>query len=272
MWKQIKLLGRDNLLSKQIRPRLKEGKGFVLTGAHGSGKTAILEWVKGNVGGGKVSMVSATSTVKEIMQQICIDWNLEVKNDEGKVVGKTRWQVVWMENAIMQVSDGWLLVDDVHRVAPALLRRLKLLRDRVQIIAAGVPPFQREELRRLLWGLPEIKVGLLPKEDMTRIARAAVPLLASRTPIIDAVHAARGLPGQLIHALRGEVTPDAAKVQGEEIDISPIFLVVIALVMVTRYLAVGMESTSLYLLGGLGMAAGLIIRFYLFRGMETPRR
>lgn len=96
----------------------------------------------------------------------------------------------------MQVSDGWLLVDDVHRVAPALLRRLKLLRDRVKIIAAGVPPFQREELRRVLWGLPEIKVGLLPKEDMTRIAQAVVPLLASKTPIIDAVHAARGLIGQ----------------------------------------------------------------------------
>ena len=217
-------------------------------------------------------MISATSTVKEIMQKICIDWKLEVKNDEGKIVGKTRWQVLWMERAILQVNDGWLLVDDVHRVTPALLRRLKLLRDRVQIIAAGVPPFQREELRRLLWGLPEIKVGPLPQEDMTRIAQAAAPLLSSRTPVVEAVHAARGLPGQLIHALRGEVTPNAAKVSGEEIDISPIFLIVIAVLMLTRDMAVGMESTSLYMLGGFGIAIGLIIRFYMFRGMETQKR
>lgn len=271
MWKKIKLLGKDKLLSRQVRPRLKEGKGFVLTGTHGAGKTAILEWIKENVGG-KVSMVSATSTVKEILQQICIDWSLEVKNDEGKVVGKTRWQVTWMERAVLQVSDGWLLVDDIHRVAPALLRRLKLLRDRVKIIAAGVPPFQREELRRVLWGLPEIKVGPLPQEDMTRIAQAAVPLLESRTSVIDAVHAARGLPGQLINALRGEVTPESAKVKGEEIDISPILLIVVCLLMVTRYIAAGIESTSLYVLGGFGMAAGLIIRFYMFRGMETRRR
>jgi type II secretory pathway predicted ATPase ExeA len=149
MWKQIKLLGRDNILSRQIRPRLKEGKGFVLTGTHGVGKTAVLEWIAVNAGD-KVSMISATSTVKEIMLQICMDWKLEVKNDEGKIVGKTRWQVIWMERAILQVKDGWLLVDDIHRVTPALLRRLKLLRDRVKIIAAGVPPFQREELRRLL--------------------------------------------------------------------------------------------------------------------------
>lgn len=271
MWKQIKLLGRDKLLSRQVRPRLKEGKGFVLTGTHGVGKTAILGWIKENVGG-KVSMISATNTVKEILQQICDDWSLEVKNEEGKIIGKTKWQVAWMERAVLRETDGWLLVDDIHRVAPALLRRLKLLRDRVRIIAAGVPPFQREELRRMLWGLPEIKVGPLPQEDMKRIAQAAVPLLGSRTPIIDAVHAARGLPGQLLNALRGEVTPEAAKVQGEEIDISPIFLVGIGLLMVTRYLAVGMESTSLYMLGGFGMAAGLIVRFYLFRGMETRKR
>lgn len=271
MWKDIKLLGRDRLLSRQVRPRLKEDKGFVLTGTHGAGKTAILEWVKENAGG-KVCMVSATSTVKEVMQQICTDWHLEVKNDEDKVVGRTRWQVAWMERAILQVTNCWLLVDDIHRITPALLRRLKLLRDRVKIVAAGVPPFQREELRRVLWGLPEVKVGPLPKEDMMRIAQAAVPLLGSRTPAIDAVHAARGLPGQLINALRGEVTPDSAKVQGEEIDISPVFLIVVAMLMITRYVAVGMESTSLYIIGGFGMGIGLIVRFYMFRGMEARKR
>jgi hypothetical protein len=177
-----------------------------------------------------------------------------------------------MERAILQQTNCWLLVDDIHRITPALLRRLKLLRDRVKVVAAGVPPFQREELRRVLWGLPEVKVGPLPKEDMLRIAQAAVPLLGSRTAAIDAVHAARGLPGQLINALRGEVTPDSAKVQGEEIDISPVFLIVVAMLMITRYVAVGLESTSLYIIGGFGMGIGLIVRFYMFRGMEARKR
>ena len=107
---------------------------------------------------------------------------------------------------------------------------------------------------------------------MNRIAIAAAPILESRTPIEEAVHASRGIPGQLIHALRGEVTPEAAKVSGEEIDLSPVLLVGLAAVMVTRYVAIGLESTSLYMLGGLGMGIGLIVRFYLFRGMETQRR
>lgn len=271
MWKQTKLLGRDRLLSREIRPRVKDGKGFVLTGTHGAGKTALLEWIHEKISG-KISMVSATSTVKEILSQICSDWGLEVKDDEGAVKGRSRWQVAWMERAILQVCEGWVLIDDIHRVTPAQLRRFKLLRDRVRIIAAGVPPFRRAELRRMLWGLPEVQIKPLPKEEMTRIARAAVPLLESRTPIADAVHASRGLPGQLMHALRGEVTPEAAKVHGEEIDLSPVLLIGLAMVMVTRYIAIGLESTSLYILGGLGMGVGLIVRFYLMRGMENGRR
>jgi len=265
------LLGRDKLLIKEIRPRLKENRGFVLTGSHGSGKTAILEWIHEHVQK-NISMVSAESTIKEMLFQICSDWDLVVLDDEGATRGKSKWQVSWMERALLQVTDKWLLVDDIHRVTPAQLRRLKLLRDRVRIIAAGVPPFKREELRRMLWGLPAIQIKPLPTEDMNRIAIAAVPLLESRTPIADAVHASRGIPGQLINSLRGEVTPEARKVAGEEIDLSPVILIGLAGVMITRYVAIGIESTSLYMLGGMGMGVGLIVRFYLFRGMEAQKR
>ncbi len=273
MWQQTGLLGRDYLLAKQIMPRLREGRGFVLTGRHGSGKTAILEWIRENhPAAERLALVSAGSTVKEILVEICLTWGLEVKDDEGKVRGKTRWQVAWLERAVLAQKEGWLMIDDIHQAPPALLRRLKLLRDRVTIIGAGVPPFRREELRRLLWGLPELQIKPLQTKEMTRIAKAAAPILQSRTPVDEAVHAARGLPGQLMAALRGEVTPEAAKVRGEEIDLSPLLLIVLAGVMVTRYIAVGLESTSLYMLGGLGMGMGLIVRFYLFRGMDNRRR
>lgn len=264
-------MGRDYLLSRQVTPRIKEGRGFVLTGRHGSGKTAILEWIVQNTPG-KIVLVSAANTVKEILTEICVAWKIEVQDDTGKVRGRTSWLSTWMERAVLKQTEGLLLIDDIHQAPPALLRRLKLLRDRVTIIAAGVPPFKREELRRLLWGLPEIHVKSLATSDMTRIAHAAAPFLQSRTPVADAVHAARGMPGQLIAALRGEITPESAKVQGEELDISPLLLVVFAGVMMIRYLAHGLESSSLYMLGGIGMALGIVFRFYVFRGMENRRR
>ncbi|HIQ37399.1 MAG TPA: ATP-binding protein [Desulfocapsa sulfexigens] len=268
MWRQINLLGRDRVLSEKIRPRLREKRGFLLTGQHGIGKTALLEW-SAEQAVGKVAFVSATWTVKEIMMAICLGWKLEIKNNDGVVVSKSKYQVAWMEQEILQQSGCWLFVDDIHLVQPSVIRRLKILRDRCHIVAAGVPPFKKEELRRLLWGLADIRIKPLPKAELTRIATLVAPLVASRTPVPEAVNAARGNPGQLMHAMRGEVTPDTAKVKGEEIDISPVLMLVLVCVMCTRYIAIGLESTSLYMLGGLGMGLGLVFRFFLFKGMKT---
>jgi adenylate kinase len=267
MWRQTKLLGRDSVLSLKIRPRLREKIGFVITGQHGIGKTALLEWAFDQAKG-KKAFVSATWTVKEIMVKICDQWGLEVKNDTDEKVPRSRWQVAWMERAILAESGHWIFVDDLHVVTPAVLRRLKILRDRCLIVGAGVPPFKREELRRLLWGLPDIALKPLQKKDLKRIAVAAAPLIQTHTPLEDAIHASRGIPGQLMHALKGEVTPETTKVKGEEIDISPVLILVLVCVMATRYIAIGLESTSLYVLGGVGMAAGLFFRFFLYKGIK----
>ena len=267
MWQEIGLLGRDNLLQRQIRPRLREKKGFVLTGQHGIGKTALLEWCAEHCPG-KKALVSATWTLKEMLQQICLDWGLQVVNDEGEPVPKSKWRVPWMYNAVLAESGCWILIDDIHRITPATLQKLKPVRDRCLFICAGVPPFKKEELRRLLWGLKYVDVKPLKNKEMSRIGSRAAPLIATSTPIPDAVHASRGIPAHLFHSLRGEVTPEAAKTREEEIDISPVLLVGLALIMSLRYLARGIDSSSLYLLSGLGMAGAVIFRFYLYKGMR----
>jgi hypothetical protein len=128
--------------------------------------------------------------------------------------------------------------------------------------------FKKEELRRLLWGLKYVDVKPLKNKEMSRIGRRAAPLIGTTTLIPDAVHASRGIPAHLFHSLRGEVTPEAAKTREEEIDISPVLLVGLAMVMGLRYLARGIDSNSLYLLSGLAMAGAVIFRFYLFKGMR----
>lgn len=269
MWRDVRLIGRDRLLSDQIRPRLREKKGFLLTGQHGIGKSALLEWAS-DYAPGKAAFVSSTWTVKEILKGICQDWELEVVNDDGEAMSRTRWQVAWMEQAIYTcgATTNWLLIDDIHQATPAVLRRLKVLRDRCLIVGAGVPPFRREELRRIMWGLPMIEVKPLNKADMMRLGIAAAPLIGTRTSVTEAVHAARGIPGQLMHALRGEVTPDNTKTKGEEIDISPLLLLVVVAIMAFRYVGRGLDSPSLTMLGGFGMAAALIVRMVLFKGMS----
>ena len=269
MWQKIGLLGRDKLLMNQITPHRKERKGFVLVGQHGIGKTALLEWCKVNATG-KTALISASWTVREILRRICEDWQLQVFNEDGTLVAKSRWQVPQMYAAVLAESGHWLLIDDLQEATPAVLRKLKPLRDRFLFGCAGVLPFKKNELRRMLWGLRQIDVKPLDNHTMQRIAKLAAPIIQTTTPLSDAVHAARGIPAHLLHSLRGEVTPESIKTEAEEIDISPVLMIGLACIMALRYVARGFEdSTGMVMLGGLGMAFAVIYRFYLFKGMRN---
>jgi hypothetical protein len=112
MWRKTKLLGRDNILALKIRPRLREKRGFIITGQHGIGKTALLEWSADHAPG-KVAFVSATWTVKEILTAICEGWNLEVKNSENEPVARSRWQVAWMEDVILKQIELNILITKI---------------------------------------------------------------------------------------------------------------------------------------------------------------
>jgi hypothetical protein len=268
MWQKVGLLGRDKLLMNEVRPKLREKRGFVLTGQHGVGKTALLEWCKKHIPD-NVSFVSASWTIKEILQHICIDWQVEILDDNGAVLPKSKWQVLDMYNAILALSGNWLIIDDIHQAAPAMIRKLKPFRDRFVFICAGILPFRKDELKRLLYGLKYVDVKPIENKDMFRIAEISAPLLKTDIPISDAVHAARGIPAYLFNIFNGEVTPEAIRTDIEEIDISPVLMIGLVFVMALRYIAKGYEdSTGMVMTGGLGMAVALIFRFYLFKGMR----
>ena len=67
---------------------------------------------------------------------------------------------------------------------------------------------------------------------------------------------------------RGEVEETQPRVQGEELDLSPLLLLGVCVLVACRYLGVGLSETDLYLIGGFGMGAVVFIRFLLMRGMK----
>jgi len=65
--------------------------------------------------------------------------------------------------------------------------------------------------------------------------------------------------------LGNEIEDTSERVEGEEHDISWTLLVLVAVIVSVRYIGMGLGRFDLYVLGGLFMALGLIVRFFLFK-------
>jgi len=267
MWKKIGLIGRDRLLKREIYPRVRNKRPFVLAGPAGVGKTALLEWCHDHASGRK-ALLSCTWTVKENLQQICRGFELPVEDEEGKERSVSRASVAMLERAVFRAGAGILFVDDLDRATPALLRRLKPLSEHHVMVAAGKPPFRKEEVKRLTWGMAEIRVHPLSGKYRRELASLCTRHFGSGLSPEEVASASRGIPGRIVAMSRGEVETRSARVEGEEIDISPVFLLGICSLVAIRYIAVGLGSTDLYILGGLGMGLGAFARFFLFKGFS----
>lgn len=267
MWQKIGLVGRDNLLKTEIWPRVKNPKPFLLLGPAGIGKTALLEWAYEHCKGPKAYM-SAVNTVRENLQAICRGWDLEIIDEEGKHKPISRASLALLEKAVFKADPGVLFLDEFDKATPAFIRRLKPLAERHTLIAAGKPNFKKEELKRLTWGMAEIKVPPLQPKDRLELAHRLVKHFGSPIAPSEVATASRGFPARILALCRGEVETHSVKVEGEELDLSPIFLLGLAGLVAVRYIAVGLESTDLYILGGLGMGLGVFARFFLYRGMS----
>jgi len=267
MWQKIGMIGRDGILKRQIYPRVRAGKPFVLVGPAGIGKTALLEWAFEHARG-KKAYLSCSMTVKENMQEICRGWQLDVLDEDGKKKGVTKASLALLEKAAFRASPGLIFLDELERATPALLRRLKALYERHTIMAAGRPPFRKEDIKRLTWGMAEIRVPPLGAGARMRLSDQVTRHFGSAVPASEIASASRGYPGRIVAMSRGEVETRSARVSGEEIDLSPVFLLAICSLVAVRYIAVGLGSTDLYIIGGLGMGLGAFARFFLFRGFS----
>ena len=268
MWQETGLLGRDRLLNLEIYPRARGKKPpFLLTGPLGVGKSGIFEWAYQNANGRK-ALVSAAFTVKEILVGVCLGWGLSLERD-GKKLRPERATISILEHAVMQQEEGKIFLDDIQRSTPALLRRLKVWRERFTVYGCGVPPFNKEELKRLLWGLKEISVGPLDEADRLKLAQRVCINIGSDKSPLEISQASRGFPGRIVAMALGEVEHASPRVRGEEVDLSPVLILLLVGVVALRYIGIGLSDTSLYILGGLGMGAVIFFRFFLWRGMSN---
>jgi hypothetical protein len=267
MFREIGMIGRDTILQKEIYSRCKGKKApFLLSGIRGVGKTAILRWAY-EKGKEPKAFISASYSVKENLMKIAKNWNLEIK-DGDKKISLARAKLSELENAIFRQTKGAIYIDDIQRATPALLRRFKVWRERFNVFCAGVPPFNKEELKRNLWGLSEIEIKPIDKEHRLTLAQKACTFYGSTHLPTEIAHNSRGYPGRIIAMAKGTIDVETQRVKGEELDLSPVLLVFIVGLVVIRFVGRGLDDTALYILGGFGMGLAIFIRFFLYRGMK----
>ena len=263
MWKAIGLIGRDKLLQKDITPGIIQKHPFFLNGQKGVGKTALLQWAYEKTKERK-AYFSATETVKEMLITIAAQWHLQIVN-QGKAVSPEKAQLSVLEKAVAQVDSGILFIDDINKATPTKIRRFRQWKERFTLYVAGSPPY-REDLKQILWGLKEIEVKPIPKEERERLARLMCTHHGAALMIEDVARESRGIPGRMMAmALGNQIDRSSERVKEEEIDISWTILFVIVAIAATRYIGMGLGRIDLYILGGIFMGFGLLLRFFLYK-------
>lgn len=260
----IGLVGRKGLLERKVKPRIDKGYRFVLNGKRGSGKTALLE-ASFDLCTDRKCLTSAQKALGDMLRQIVRDWEIEVDCEKSKP------SVEEMRRAILQSAGNTLFVDDLEFAgsASSKIEFLKAAAERHRLIGAinGKP---KEKIKPLYAKLgKEIYVQELSREDATRLAERVVMHFGSTLEAKQIVNSAHGLPDKVVtYASTNEIRRDEIREREDEIDIAPVFLFLMAGVMIFRYLGRVTESTDFVLLGGIGMLGLLVARGVYQKGKE----
>ncbi len=255
---EMKLIGQDKLLLKEIYPRIRKYKPFVIVGQRGIGKSSILTWSYSHYPGEKV-YISCRDAYGQILRKIA---------ESQGTNGVARKRNVDIEKEVIKGKRIALFLDDIERATPKFIGLLTSLNETWEIYMSGVEPF-REEMKRILWGKTKVKVYPIDKKDRLRLADTCIQDTGTLVDRNTIAVESRGVPGRAWAVARGEpLKEDSERVEGEEINIAPVLLIVVAAVMILRYVGLGMGERDLYVMGGIGMGAAIFIRYFFYEAMK----
>ena len=252
---EIVLIGRDKLLKREIYPRLKRPKPFVLTGQRGIGKSRILQWAFHHFNGLKIYQSGRQSYAAFVRA---------VAAAQGQDIEKVKIEALEVRLRLGQPVA--VFFDDLESASPKLLGLLASLTESWPIYLAGNEPF-REESKRILWGKQKLRIAAIATHDRAKLAECCIKETGSLVPASEIATSCRGIPARAWAIARGEPVRDAdERVEGEEINFLPVMLLIVAGTMVMRFIGKGMGEQDIYIMGGIGMGAALFLRYFIFKG------
>jgi hypothetical protein len=301
----VGLVGRDELVL-DIIAEIRKGKHVILTGPVGIGKSAVLKAALERAGDRielliKLHDHQAKGQFVEMARQMLalglisakelelpakfhelpateIDWR-EVKSQVNRMSMRDLTQAI-IPALSRAESKPVIAVDDLTSLTPTQMAFWLAIFDHAQVI--GCASEKKARVRKLWWKMREIAVRPLPPHVIREIVKSYITakgvLIESPDLYISHVVKQSGGVPQAIYDMLDESGKeriiDKRKVREMRheagvfyLDFTPMVMILGALIVSMRYVGMGTGDKTLYIMGGMGAALFLTLRFFIFKGV-----
>lgn len=301
----VGLVGRDELVADLVT-EIRKGKHVILTGPVGIGKSAVLKAALERAGDRielliKLHDHQAKGQFVEMARQMLalglvnarelelpakfhdvpateIDWR-EVKSQVNRMSMRDLTQAI-IPALSRAEHKPVIAVDDLTSLTPTQMAFWLAIFDHAQVI--GCASEKKARVRKLWWKMREIAVKPLPPEVIREIVKSYITakgvLIESPDLYISHVVKQSGGVPQAIYDMLDESGKeriiDKRKVREMRhdagvfyLDFTPMVMILGALIVSMRYVGMGTGDKTLYIMGGMGAALFLTLRFFIFKGV-----
>ncbi|PSF33909.1 9-O-acetyl-N-acetylneuraminate esterase [Aphanothece hegewaldii CCALA 016] len=259
-----------NTEKRRIVAALLANSSLLVVSEPGGGKTFLAEVVIDDLlSQGFAVAAPAIGTVKQMLLEIAGDLSIDTETIEGKTMTSQQLQDAIADWLLDNLA--FLVLDNAHRFPVSLrcwLEKLHL-QGQPMLLLATFPP-----ARDIFLKLPRIELEPLSDRSIREIMQdeaAALGLELSTGQSADMQQRAVGNPMLARRVVREEYLG----LEGNNydhtqwIDGTPLLIAVLMCFMILRFLGLGFNNTSLYLLGGILTVAIGIVRLMIY---SLPRQ
>lgn len=255
---------------RRIVAALQADSSLLAVGESGSGKTTLGEFVATELEelGFTIAHIEP-STVKQALVSVAEQLGVDTESLEGKQL--TTMQLMVGIAEFLQNHTAFLIVDDAHRIQVQIrcwLENLHKLGQPMLLLATSPPA------RDIFLKLPRIELEPLSDKVIRLImleAAAVIGLELTNAQLAHLQQRAGGNPMLAARVIREEYLglDDPSPDHQQWIDGTPILIAGLMTCTIVRLIGLGLNSTSLYLFGGILTIAVGISRLILF---SLPRK
>jgi hypothetical protein len=255
---------------RRIVAALQANSSLLIVGEAGGGKTALSEFVAEELELLGFTVVTVKpSTAKQMVVAIALQLGVDAESLEGKAL--TAMQLMQAIADYLQDNLAFLICDDAHRLQVQVRCWLEQLHELGQplLLLATHPP-----ARDIFLKLPRIELEPLSDRIIRQImkeAAAELELELSTAQLAHLQQRAGGNPMLAARVIREEYLglDDPSPDHRQWIDGTPLLIAGLMTFTILRFIGLGLNSTSLYLFGGILAVAVGIFRLILY---SLPRK